>query len=55
VAGGMTEGLISFTTSFTNLVAGGWITHNTAYEFAPNQDALKMALKGISVKQGIIR
>jgi len=55
IAAGATQGMISFTTSFTNLVAEGWITHNTAYEFAPNQDALKMALKGISVKQGIIR
>lgn len=55
IAAGATQGMISFTTSFTNLVVEGWITHNTAYEFAPNQDALKMALKGISVKQGIIR
>ncbi len=55
IAAGATQGLISFTASFTNLVAEGWITHSTAYEFAPNKDALKMALKGISVKQGIIR
>jgi twitching motility protein PilT len=55
IAAGATQGMISFTTSFADLVAEGWITHNTAYEFAPNPDALKMALKGISVKQGIIR
>ncbi|MBN2582012.1 MAG: PilT/PilU family type 4a pilus ATPase [Planctomycetes bacterium] len=55
IAGGSSEGMINFTGSFVELVAGGWINHSIAYEYAPNQDALKMALKGISVKQGIIR
>ena len=55
IAGGLHEDMIDFTTSFSNLVSKGWITHQTAYEYAPNQDALRMALKGIAVKQGIIR
>jgi twitching motility protein PilT len=54
VGTGMTEGMIDFTRSFVELVGKGWITHQTAYEYAPNEDAVKMALKGISVKQGII-
>ncbi|HOI55450.1 MAG TPA: PilT/PilU family type 4a pilus ATPase [Phycisphaerae bacterium] len=55
IAAGSSEGMMTFTSSFVELVSGGWITHSVAYEYAPNQDALKMALKGISVKQGIIR
>jgi twitching motility protein PilT len=52
-AGG--DGMIDFTSSFADLVGKGWIVHQTAYEFAPNTDAVRMALKGISMKQGIIR
>ena len=55
IAGGQAEGMTDFTTSFAELVAKGWITHQTAYEYAPNTDAVRMALKGIAVKQGIIR
>ncbi len=55
IAAGVNEGMIDFTTSFAELVSKGWINHQTAYEYAPNQDALRMALKGIAVKQGIIR
>jgi twitching motility protein PilT len=55
IAGGMHEGMITFTASFTDLVSKGWINHQTAYEYAPNQDELRMALKGIAVRQGIIR
>ncbi len=55
IAAGQSEGMVDFTTSFTELVGRGWITHQTAYEFAPNIDAVRMALKGIAVKQGIIR
>jgi twitching motility protein PilT len=55
IAGGSAEGMIDFTRSFVELISKGWISHQTAYEFAPNEDALRMALKGIAVKQGIIR
>lgn len=55
IKGGRGEGMIDFTASFAELVAKGWINHQAAYEYAPNQDAVRMALKGIAVKQGIIR
>lgn len=55
IAQGEHEDMIDFTTSFTELVNKGWITHQVAYEYAPNQDSLRMALKGIAVKRGIIR
>jgi twitching motility protein PilT len=40
-------GMIDFTENLRQLVDGGWIDHETAYEAAPNPDELKMALKGI--------
>jgi len=55
IRGGRAEGMIDFTSSFAELVGKGWITHQAAYEYAPNQDAVRMVLKGIAVKQGIIR
>jgi twitching motility protein PilT len=55
IGAGQSEGMVDFTMSFTDLVGRGLISHQTAYEFAPNTDAVRMALKGIAVKQGIIR
>jgi twitching motility protein PilT len=55
IKSGGSHGMKDFTASFAELVDRGWVKHQTAYEFAPNQDAVRMALKGIAVKQGIIR
>ena len=54
-AGSSAEGMTDFTRSFVELVDKGWITHQVAYEYAPSEEAVRMALKGIAVKQGIIR
>ena len=48
---GMAEGMIDFTHSLKDLVDRDLIDRATAFEVAPNVDALKMALKGISVSQ----
>ncbi len=48
---GMEEGMIDFTHSLKGLVDTDLIDRATAFEVAPNVDALKMALKGISVSQ----
>jgi twitching motility protein PilT len=45
------EGMQDFTMSLKNLVDRDLIDRATAFEVAPNVDALKMALKGISVAQ----
>ncbi|HEY5314356.1 MAG TPA: PilT/PilU family type 4a pilus ATPase [Pirellulales bacterium] len=45
------EGMQDFTMSLKNLVDRELIDRPTAFEVAPNVEALKMALKGISVSQ----
>jgi twitching motility protein PilT len=45
------EGMQDFTMSLMSLVNRDLIDRATAFEVAPNVDALKMALKGISVAQ----
>lgn len=45
------EGMQDFTMSLKNLVDRDLIDRATAFEVAPNVDALKMALKGIQVAQ----
>lgn len=45
------EGMQDFTMSLKDLVDGDLIDRATAFEVAPNVEALKMALKGISVAQ----
>lgn len=45
------EGMQDFTMSLKNLVDRDLIDRATAFEVAPNVDALKMALKGIQVSQ----
>jgi twitching motility protein PilT len=45
------EGMQDFTMSLKNLVDTDLIDRATAFEVAPNVDALKMALKGINVSQ----
>lgn len=52
---GAAEGMQDFTMSLKNLIDAELIDRPTAFAVAPNKDALKMALKGISVSQpGII-
>ncbi|MEN6497855.1 MAG: PilT/PilU family type 4a pilus ATPase [Thermoguttaceae bacterium] len=47
---GYNEGMQDFTLSLKQLVQSRIIERSTAFEVAPNPDALKMALKGIEVK-----
>jgi twitching motility protein PilT len=48
---GATEGMQDFTMSLKALVESRMIDRATAFEVAPNPEALKMALKGIQVKE----
>ena len=45
---GEEEGMQSWTKSFVDLIKAELIDRRTAREYAPNRDALEMALKGIS-------
>lgn len=47
---GAADGMQDFTMSLKSLVEREMIDRSTAFEVAPNVDALKMALKGIDVK-----
>jgi twitching motility protein PilT len=47
---GREEGMQDFTTSLKDLVLRDMIDRPTAFEVAPNPEALKMALKGIEVR-----
>ena len=52
---GAADGMQDFTMSLKQLIDDDLIDRPTAFEVAPNPDALKMALKGINVSQpGII-
>ncbi len=48
---GAPEGMQDFTMSLKGLVEADYIDRATAFEVAPNPEALKMALKGIEVKE----
>ena len=48
---GIQEGMQDFTMSLKNLVQAKKIDRATAFEVAPNIESLKMALKGIEVKE----
>jgi twitching motility protein PilT len=48
---GKEDGMQDFTMSLKGLVDAGLIDRPTAFEVAPNVEALKMALKGINVSQ----
>ncbi len=48
---GIEEGMQDFTMSLKQLVDDELIDRPTAFQVAPNRDALKMALKGINVSQ----
>jgi twitching motility protein PilT len=48
---GAEDGMQNFTMSLKQLVDDDLIDRETAFRYAPNKDALKMALKGIEVSQ----
>jgi twitching motility protein PilT len=48
---GKDDGMQDFTMSLKQLIDDDLIDRATAFEVAPNVEALKMALKGIEVKQ----
>jgi len=48
---GREEGMQDFTFSLKSLVDSDMIDRPTAFEFAPNPEALKMALKGIEISE----
>ena len=48
-------GMHDFTQDLVRLVREEWIEPKTAYEAAPNPEALKMAIRGIDVNRGTIR
>ncbi len=51
---GREEGMVSWTQSFVQMIHDGYIEKKVAREFAPNRDALEMALKGIDIAQPTI-
>jgi len=52
VGSSRSEGMISFTHSFADLVEKEWIDMHTAQEYAPSRDMLNSILKGVEVKSG---
>ncbi|RMH28118.1 MAG: PilT/PilU family type 4a pilus ATPase [Planctomycetota bacterium] len=50
IANSRSDGMMSFTQSFADLVNKEWVTVSTAREFAPNRDMLNSILKGVEVK-----
>jgi twitching motility protein PilT len=51
---GHEDGMQDFTESLRQLVVGEWIEPRVAFEVAPNEERLKMALKGIRVGDSVI-
>jgi len=49
-----TEGMQEFTHSLAELVVNELVERGVALEVAPNPEALEMALKGISVRTGML-
>ena len=49
IATGKEEGMISWTQSFVDAIRNGFVEKKVAAQFAPNKDALEMALRGIDV------
>jgi twitching motility protein PilT len=52
---GKEEGMVDFTESLRQLVVAEKVERAVAFEFAPNPEALRMVLKGITLpEQGIL-
>ncbi|MDP6380215.1 MAG: twitching motility protein PilT, partial [Phycisphaerae bacterium] len=54
ISGGNVKGSHDFTISLKDRVMNDWITRRVALEHAPRPDALRMALKGISIKSSTL-
>ena len=52
IRGAQREGMIDLTDSLVRLIEEGWVDPKDAYPAAPNQEELKMALKGIRTTAG---
>jgi len=48
-------GMCDFTRDLARLVREEWVDPKIAYQVAPNPETLKMAIRGIDVKQGTLR
>jgi twitching motility protein PilT len=55
IVGGADAGMVDFTQDLARLVREEWVDPKVAFEVAPNPELLKMALRGIDVKQGTLR
>jgi twitching motility protein PilT len=55
IASETSVGMHDFTQDLARLVREEWVDVKVAYEVAPNPEALKMAIRGIAVKQGTFR
>jgi twitching motility protein PilT len=55
IASDKDTGMHSFTQDLARLVREEWVDPKIAYEVAPNPEALRMAVRGIDVKQGTLR
>jgi twitching motility protein PilT len=51
IAVGKEEGMLTWTQSYVDMINAGFIEKKVARQFAPNKDALEMALKGIDIAQ----
>ena len=52
IRGAQREGMLDLTDSLVRLIEEGWVDPKDAYPAAPNQEELKMALKGIRTTAG---
>ncbi len=55
IAAGQDQGMHDFTQDLVRLVREEWVDPKVAYEVAPSPEALKMAIRGIDVKRGLLR
>ncbi len=51
IAAGKEEGMLTWTQAYVDMINKGFIEKKVARQFAPNKDALEMALKGIDIAQ----
>jgi twitching motility protein PilT len=54
IAVGREEGMRTWTHSFVEMIRNDFLEKTVAMQYAPNKDALEMALKGIDISRGAI-
>ena len=54
MAGSVEEGMHDFTGSLARLVFEDWVDLKTAEKYAPNADALRAKVRGITVKADVL-